>query len=207
MRISRYLLVLVVIVGSSPGFAGSLWSKPGKGATSLFSDTKARRVGDIVTIVIEDAAEITKERDMTTSKSTQSDFEIKMLRLFGLDDASHPRAANDTVAADWEASRDYSGEADANVKDEFNKTLAAIVKEVLPNGNLIIEGVSDMVTDDDITTVTVSGIIRPEDITAANQVSSQRIANAQLNYQSKGPLKQNTRKGWLERIIDIIWPF
>jgi len=206
MHYAKYL-VLFVLAAAGTACGESLWRKAGREAGSLYVDTKARQVGDIVTIVIQEAASVSKQRDSELTKTTASEFELELFRLFGLENRRHSGVTGQTPAVKWNSDRSFKGEADTSSTEQFTKTMAAIVKEVLPNGNLVIEGVSDVVTDDDITTVTVTGVIRPIDISAANTVSSQKIANARINYQAKGPLKQTTRRGWLNRFIDVIWPF
>ena len=207
MHCRALLAVPVVLCLASFSSADSLWRRAGRNAGNLCGDTKARRVGDIVTVVIQESASITKEKETELKKSSETDMEIRLFRLLGLDDASHPRDPNDTPAVNWTSDRNFKGEADHTTKEEFTKTMTVIVREVLPNGNLLIEGTSDVVTDEDITTVTVSGVIRPQDITLANTISSRQIANARVSYKAKGPLKRSTRRGWLSQLVDVIWPF
>jgi flagellar L-ring protein precursor FlgH len=204
MRYTTLPIVLCVLSLPAAARADSLWRQAGRDAGSVFRDTKARRVGDIVTIVIQESASVTKEKETELKKNSETEAKIELLRLFkniGVKDTT------DLPSLKWDSKREFKGEADQKTKEEFTKTMTAVVKEVLPNGNLLIEGSSDVVTDDDITTVTVSGAIRPQDITPTNTISSRQIANARINYQTKGPLKQNTRKGWADRFLDIIWPF
>ncbi len=205
MRARMLLIPLLIAAQTVSARADSLWRKAESHERNIYSDTKARRVGDIVTIIIQESASITKEKETEYKKDSTTDFQIELLKLLGLDD--YPHTDGDTPALKMKSNRTFKGEADYDTKETFTKTMTAVVTEVLPNGNLIIEGTSDVVTDDEITTVTVSGTIRPEDITPDNQISSQRIASARISYQAKGPLKQNSRRGWLGRFLDRIWPF
>ena len=205
MRARMLLIPLLIAAQTVSARADSLWRNAGNHERNIYSDTKARRVGDIVTIIIQESASITKEKETEYKKDSTTDFEIELLKLLGLD--KYPHTDGDTPALKMKSNSTFKGEADYDTKETFTKTMTAVVTEVLPNGNLIIEGTSDVVTDDEITTVTVSGTIRPEDITPDNQISSQRIASARISYQAKGPMKQNTRRGWLGRFLDRFWPF
>ena len=206
MRYTKYLVLFVMATAGNVS-AESLWRNAGDEAGSLFIDTKARQVGDIVTIVIQESASVSKAKDSELKKSSDTEFNLELFRLFGLENRLHSGETGEWPAVKWDSERNFKGEADNSSTEQFSKTMSAVVKEVLPNGNLLIEGVSDVVTDEDITTVTVTGIIRPIDISPLNTILSHSIANARINYQAKGPLKQNTKKGWLNRFIDAIWPF
>ena len=204
---NRLLLGVLIAAAAGPVHAESLWKKAEGGSRNIYADHRAHTVGDIVTVIIQETSSVTKERETELKKSSSADAQLEIFRLLGLDQAKYPRSDGGTPQVKYKSDRAFKGEADHKSKEEFTKTMAAMVIEVMPNGNLIVQGTSDMVIDDDISTVTVTGIIRAEDITAGNTVLSQKIMNARINFQAKGPMKRTTRRGWLDRFLDRIWPF
>jgi flagellar L-ring protein precursor FlgH len=86
-------------------------------------------------------------------------------------------------------------------------TIAARVVDVLPSGNLVIEGQREIIVDQEKQTISIRGVVRPKDIDSANTVLSTNIADAQINYTGDGIISDANRKGWMAQLIDWIWPF
>ena len=156
---------------------------------SLYADHKARRMGDIVTIIIAESSKASKSTATSTSKKSGSNGSLS--DFFGL--ASLPLK----MGADAES--DYSGSGTTTRSGSMNARISASVKEVLPNGNLVLEGTRRVTVNDDIQIITVSGIVRPEDIRSDNTVLSIYMADAQIRYDGKGPMMQ--KPGILTRIL------
>jgi len=198
----KHLFFLVLFLGAAamPAACESLWAKNPPG--NLCRDTKARRVGDLLTIVIDEQSEVSKESSRSTRKETAAELGVDLFRLFGLEGD-----AGDLPGLKWDSSREFDGEAEYASTDSFSKRLSVIVKEVLPNGDLLVEGRRQISTQGDETTITISGIVRPVDIREDNSVLSELVADARITYESTGPAAENTTRGWFLRLLDVIWPF
>jgi len=198
-KIIAFILVAAVFFCRAAP-AESLWERGNRG--SLIRDTRAREVGDVITILIDERAEVSKESNRSNSKEASSDLAIDLFRLFGTE-----RVTDELPGLKYDSSREFKGEADFESSDTFTKRLSVIVKEVLPNGNLVIEGKREIIMAGDETTIIISGIVRPADVSADNTVPSELVADAKIEYEGDGPAADSTKRGWLLSILDFIWPF
>ena len=194
------LFLMLFLAAANVAACESLWVKNPPG--NLCRDTKAREVGDLLTIVIDEQAEVSKESSRSTSKKSATELGVDLFRLFGWEGD-----AAELPGLKWDSSREFDGEAEYSSTDSFTKRLSVIVKEVLPNGNLLIEGRRQMSTEGDKTTITITGVVRPIDVREDNSVPSELVADAQITYDTKGPAGKNTRQGWFLKLLDVIWPF
>lgn len=169
-------------------FSGPSVDQP-RGLISLYADHKARRVGDIVTIIVLESSKASKSAATKTSK--RSDSSGSLNDLFGL--------GNLPLKMGADAGSDYSGSGSTTRSGSMEAKISAFVKQVLPNGNLVLEGTRKVAVNDDVQVIMVSGIVRPQDIRADNSVLSIYLADAQIKYLGEGPLAQ--RPGILTRIL------
>jgi flagellar L-ring protein precursor FlgH len=178
---------------------GSLWT--GEQSRSLFfQDTKASHLGDIVTVHIIENATGTKDAQTTSARS--SNITATTSALLGLPVSRLNRigaAANFSDAFDGSGSTSRSGALTADV--------TAVVTAVFPNGNMAIEGKREVLINNEKEYISLSGVIRPEDIGPSNTVLSTFIADAKIEYTGQGVLNDKQGPGWLVRILDWIWPF
>lgn len=188
---------------------GSIW--PGENSRNrFFADFRARDVGDMVTITIVEKTEAKKEATTSTSRTTSEDASVtglfgmplnfKMENFMGLGNSFSP-----TVNGGHENSLKGSGTTER--KGEITATITARVAEVLPNGNLYIEGRKETTVNNEKQHIIISGIVRPEDISASNTVSSDVISDLRLELSGYGVLADKQSPGWLTRILDGVWPF
>ncbi|MBI4949488.1 MAG: flagellar basal body L-ring protein FlgH [Deltaproteobacteria bacterium] len=188
---------------------GSLW--PGETSrNTLFQDLRARNVGDIITIEITEKTSAIKEATTSTSRSSSKD--IALANLFGLPSNLGMRnflgqgtPFSPEVSSTYDSSFDGSGTTKRS--GELSATITARVIKVLLNGNLVLEGKKDMVVNNELQYIILSGIARPEDITESNIVSSSQLSDARIEYSGKGVLADEQSQGWLGRILDNVWPF
>jgi flagellar L-ring protein precursor FlgH len=187
---------------------GSLWSSRN---SSLFSDHKAKNIGDIVTVTISERASATKEATTTTGKT--SSWNAGIPNFLGLE--------NSNIVADYvtEYGVDLANLINANVSNSFDgsgKTVrtdnlsASLTTQVIgkyPNGNLKIRGGKEVTVNNEVQIIYITGIIRPVDITSANSIDSEKILNARISYTGKGVISDKQEAGWLGRAIDYVWPF
>ena len=204
-RLKNLLAVFVVLTLSSlPAGAISLW--PEHGSVSLFTDNKAHRVGDILTVIVEEEAKVSNSAGSSLSKATQTEGEIETLDWPKGSSASKV-FTGDMPKVAFGSTRTFDGEGTYELEDSMETKISAVVLEVLPNGNLVIEGSRVRQSVDEKIVVRISGIVRPEDVRSDNTVLSSVVAQAKFVLEMTGPIARSSKRGFLNRIIDFLWPF
>ena len=183
----------------------SLWNQDPE---SLFGNRRAREVGDILTVIVEidDEAEIGNEFDRT--RSTEQRFGIG--GLFGLPQATAgrlPGGASLDQAVDLSREQSQRGGGSLRREDRVTLRLAARVTERLPNGDLRIEGTQSVRVNYEQRVLRAEGIVRPEDISRANTVPHDRIADARIAYVGRGAIDRAVRPKIGDRVLDAVIPF
>jgi len=200
-----------------PRLTGSLWSE---GRGSLFTDHRARRVGDIVTIKVKETASASKSAK--TDLNRTNDLKLGIPSIFGLEAAANARKARVATANGNGAaaigpdlssllaassSKKFAGDGATERSGKLDATLTAVVTRRLPSGNLVIEGRRRINLNEENQYILLTGIIRPEDISPTNTISSTQIADASISYYGVGPVADQQRQGWLATVVDKVWPF
>ncbi|MCW7752376.1 flagellar basal body L-ring protein FlgH [Desulfobotulus sp. H1] len=187
--------------GAVPPAEGSLWSESGD---MLFTDQRARRVGDTVIVdIVENAssqvaANTKLERDSTTRAGIPNAFGLTN-NLGGNIDPARLFQANTVTDFDGSGKSDRSGRITASI--------GARVVQVLPNGNVMVYGSRELRVNHETQYITVSGVIRPKDIGSDNRVQSTVLADARIEYSGRGVIAEKQKPGWMTRVIDRYWPF
>jgi flagellar L-ring protein precursor FlgH len=185
---------------------GSLW--PGENSrNSLFADNKARYVNDIVTISVDESSSGQNKASTNTSRDTKTDAGISA--LLGLDTSIINANANmgGKIAVGGTSANSLKGAGDTSRGGTLTARITAKVVQVLDNGNLLLEGRRQLTLNEEDQYIVITGIVRPEDITSDNLVSSSQIADARIVYTGTGVVHDKQRPGWLTRILDWGWPF
>ncbi len=185
---------------------GSIWS--GENAHNLlYADRKARYVNDIVTIIISEQAQGGNKATTNTSRDTTTGAEITA--LLGVDRSIINSNANlgGKIELGGSSTNSLKGTGDTTRGGNLAARLTARVTRVMENGNLVIEGRRQLTVNAEDQFILMSGIIRPEDITAENFIYSQYIADARIFYTGDGVINDKMRPGWLTRAVDWVWPF
>lgn len=184
-----------------PVSAGSLYAT--SHSLALFDDRRARNVGDVITIVLEERTRSSKSAETTLKKGTTN--EILNPKILG----SRVRGSGDTnIFNELESSTEFEGEGESDQSNSLSGTLTAVVANVLPNGLLLVQGEKWFQLNRGEEYVRVSGLVRPEDISGTNTVSSQRLADARIAYSGTGELAQANEAGWLTRFfLGTVFPF
>lgn len=167
----------------------------------LFEDVVARRVGDILTIRLEEKTDAEKNAD------TAVDKESNVGSIFDL--ATSGLGAED-VSADFSAGskRDFNGSGESKQSNSLEGNISVVVSEVLPNGNIIVRGEKWMSLNQGDEFIRITGIVRPQDIDPDNTVPSYLVANARIGYGGTGPVADANTLGWLTRFfISAVFPF
>lgn len=181
------------------GSNGSLWNQC-HSRSFFFQDTKARSIGDIVTVrVIENAS---GSKDAKTSTARKSSLSTATSALFGA-----PANTLTNLGAGSEFSNAFDGDGSTSRSGSLKAEVTAVVSTVFPNGNMKIEGRREVSINNEEEYLSVSGIIRPEDIGPGNTVLSTVIADAKIEYSGHGVINDKQRAGWLMRFVDLVWPF
>ncbi len=189
-----------------PAGADSLWSRRERKAAFLFEDNRGRQVGDVLTVAINEVSNVGNNDKRTLDKTTSFNH------LFNFKgDSSAGKSVSRSGSADLNLSgsseRTLKGNAQYSSARTITDFVTANVIDVLPNGNLVIEGYRTRLVAGEERTLRVSGVVRPMDIGAQNTVQSQFIANFQVGYVGHGPDTTFTRYGWFGRAMNFIWPF
>jgi len=182
----------------------SLWRGSQSGA--MFADKRACRVGDIVTILVQENTTATK--DNTTKTSKQSSVDAAVASFLYSPAASGLLTKGGTMPAlKFSGKSDFNGGGSINNSQQIVASVAVRVIDVLPNGNLVIEGTRESAFSGEQQTVVLRGTIRRDDILANNTIYSYNISDATIKIVSKGTITDAQRKGWFHRLWDKLSPF
>lgn len=194
----------VVIPEPAPSQYGSLWVP---GSKQFFKDSRARAVGDIVTILVDENATAKVEGKTDTSRThTQQAGMLGFLNFEGLfKERGLPSSATNLV--NTSSNRSFSGDGKTDRNDSLTASIAAVVTQVMPNGLLVIQGQREVMVNYEKQVMTLQGMIRPEDISSANTVPSGKIAEARIAYNGHGVVDDAQVPQYGVSWIDKILPF
>jgi flagellar L-ring protein precursor FlgH len=195
--------------GSSDDFVpteGSLWVEQG-GLSEMFINQKARRIGDIVTIKIVETASATNQASTATDR--KNDMSIGLTSFFGLENKYTPTSSffNPFSSLSSGYDSEFEGAGATKRSGALEAFVTARIVQQLPNGNMIIEGNREVRVNNENQIITLTGMVRPRDISSDNIVLSTYIADARISYSGSGIVNDRQKPGWLSRILDVIWPF
>lgn len=172
-------------------------------SNGLYSDTKARRVGDIITVMLAENTQASKTAKTETKKETDA----SLSPLVGLNGLA-PTINGNSLQLGIESDGNFKGDAKSNQSNSLNGQITVHVLRVLPNGNLIIRGEKWLTLNTGQEFIRLTGIVRSEDISADNTVQSTRVANARISYSGKGSLAESQEAGWLSQFfMSSMWAF
>ncbi len=181
----------------------SLWQT---GSRTFFKDQRAQRVGDILTVVVRiaDKAEIDnstkRSRSNGDSLGGTGGLDNKILTILpGVSDAS--------AAVGIKSDTSSEGAGSVNRSEDLETSIAAVVTQELPNGNLVIEGRQEVRVNYEIRELVVAGVVRPEDIGANNTIDSSKIAQARIAYGGRGQISDVQQPRYGQQVYDILLPF
>ncbi|POF28196.1 flagellar basal body L-ring protein FlgH [Roseibium marinum] len=182
----------------------SLWQS---GSRAFFKDQRASQVGDILTVVvtIDDQAEIANKTERSRSESSGAG--VGGALGTAIDTIFLPASVAASDLANTNSNSSFEGDGSVDRNETLQTSVAAVVTQVLPNGNLVIEGRQEVRVNFEVRELIVAGIVRPEDITANNRIGSEQIAEARIGYGGRGQISdvQQPRVG--NQVLDILLPF
>lgn len=179
----------------------SIWDRRSRQDGFLFEDNFARRVGDLLIIRIRESTTITENDQRNMEKATDARGAFNFQGTIG------NNSANASMSSGTTSDRSFEGSAQYSSGRVFNDQVTVKVVDVLPNGNLVVQGFRRRVTSTETRMLRLSGIVRPNDIEIGNFVDSPKVANFQVTYEGRGPETSFTRQGILGRIGNRVWPF
>ncbi|QCQ22692.1 flagellar basal body L-ring protein FlgH [Desulfoglaeba alkanexedens] len=182
--------------------SGSLWSRRDD---SPFQDIKARKVGDIVTIMVSEQSKASKSASTDTGRKRELTAEGEFLGL-STPTKTILRPLN-PFDFDFKVDNTFEGDGRTSKSDTMSAYMTATVVQILPNGNMVIRGSRWTKVNDELQEIILEGIIRPMDISRDNTILSQNIAEAKIFFVGKGPVTRHQKPGLLGRLIDLLLPY
>jgi len=170
--------------------------------TGLFPDLRARRVNDLVTVRVSETISAVGSADSALDKN--SNGTASLTKLFGLE-TKYPGWLDPTALATPAANTTFSGSGSTARNGQLTATLTARVVEVLPNGDLALEGVREVEINGDIQILVLSGVVRTADIGPGNVVPSTAVGQMRIRYFGRGLIKDNLKPGWVIRVLNKIF--
>jgi flagellar L-ring protein precursor FlgH len=181
----------------------SLWRN---GSRAFFNDQRAHMIGDILTVKvnINDTAQFQDQTQL--SRTTTEDSAIT--NFIGAKTIANPAKAvlpGSLLTAD--SNSQMNGNGTINRQDQLLTNVAAVVTQMLPNGNMVIEGKQEIRLNNEVRELIVAGVVRPEDIESDNTIDLPKIAEARVAYGGRGTLTNIQQERWGQQAMDIILPF
>ncbi len=188
-----------------PKSGNSLWTGAQQG---FFKDQRAKTVGDIMTVVIniDDKGKMQNATDRTRSSSEKAampkflGIETKLAQVL-------PEAIDPTNLSDQSADSSFKGDGTTNRKEKIEMKLAATVTQVLPNGNMVIQGSQEVRVNYENRLLKLAGVVRPQDVSVDNTVSYEKIAEARIAYGGNGQITDVQQPRYGQQLYDVLFPF
>ncbi len=165
--------------------------------TASYGDRRAREVGDLLTVLVVESSEASREASTGVSRDTSVAAGTSSFLGSGMLDPD----VNASV------SNSFKGTGSTRTREALRTRVSARIVDVLDDGNLVVEGRRQVKVNQDTQFLFVRGIARPEDISSDNTITSVALADAQILYGGKGLLANQQRPGWMYRILDVVLPF
>ena len=199
------LLLLACWAGQASAQArpGSIYDAS-RGPIGPIADKTARRPGDLLTVIILERQNVTNEDQTDIAKSTNLNYEMTSFNL-------KPDFFNTLPDLAANSNDQFSGQAQVNKRDSFEARLTAMVVDVLPNGNMVLSGRREIRIENQTKLIEFTGVVRRFDVTPANTIASELVADARIAYVGDGPLTRATRRNGLgakiHQAMQWLWPF
>jgi flagellar L-ring protein precursor FlgH len=182
----------------------SLWRT---GSRAFFKDQRAARIGDLVTVKVNvtDRANLNNE----TKRSRTNSENLGLPSAFGLESNAAILAAGVNPESLVKATSDTTSEGAGSVQrnEQVTTNIAAVVTQVLPNGNLVVEGKQEIRINFEVRELIVAGVVRPEDIESDNTIESTKIAQARIAYGGRGQITDVQQPRYGQQLVDVLLPF
>jgi flagellar L-ring protein precursor FlgH len=188
-------------ITQTPLSDGSLWQD-----RMIVSDLRARRINDLVTIVVNESTTATVKGDLSTSRTGANSYGasgiLARVATLGIGGGSAASATPTTTT-----SNSFKGAGNTDRSAAFTTTITARVVKVLGNGNLIFEGYRDIQLNNETQRLYIAGMVNPVFLDVNNSIGSGQVAELKVGYGGQGVVDETTKPGYVSRILNYIWPF
>ena len=188
-----------------PPTEGAIFSAQSK---NIYSDSRARSIGDIVLVNIVETSSGEKSAETTTSRD--SSLKGGISSLFGFESLFTGEGGKHTpslTSMNTNIEKEFTGTGETKRDSTVTATLSARVIDITLDGNLFIRGYREIRVNNETQHIVLSGLVRPSDISKNNSIESSHIANARIEYTGTGVISSKQQPGWLANALDVVWPF
>lgn len=176
--------------------ADSIWDRYNPKYAFLFQDNNARNIGDVITVLLEENTIVQEQEKRDYNKSNNA------IGNLNIGTSNRPGQLGQV-----DSSYTFAGNYGANINRVFNDRMSAVVVDILPNNNLVIEGYRKRIISGEEKIIRIVGIVRPADIKAGNIVTSDKVANLRIYYMGRGSSNNITKPSLFYRLMQYIWPW
>ena len=198
-------VLALLLAGPAAAQSGSVWPADGAGQRGMYADRKACRAGDILTVVVAESAAATSSQSKKTSRESSVEDAVNQF-LFSAANSRFGTLRGELPSTSVAGSAGYSGGGEIANTQTLTSRAAVLVTDVLPNGNLVIQGVRVVTFSGETQYVVLHGLVRPDDISSANAVFSTNIADARVEFVAEGNLTDAQKRGWLTKLYEKLRP-
>jgi flagellar L-ring protein precursor FlgH len=206
------LVVTAISIDSlgSIGRADSVWDRRDPRYGFLFQDTRARNIGDILTVSISENTVANEQDQRTLSRTTSGSGSVTLFDALKTPASSGTSSGGGTAGStqlqfpSQNTSLNFTGNSQNTVNRVFTDTMMVTVVDLMPNGNLVVEGYRSRVVAGEERVLRITGVVRQADIGVGNIVTSGSVANCRISYLGRGPTTRNNKQGFLTRLNSVI---
>ncbi|VTT97928.1 flagellar l-ring protein : Flagellar L-ring protein FlgH OS=uncultured planctomycete GN=HGMM_F33C03C02 PE=4 SV=1: FlgH [Gemmataceae bacterium] len=194
----QWLVAALAAAGAAASVAraDSIWERRDPRYANLFQDNRARQIGDVLTVVVSETTVANEQDQRTLNKTTSA------LAVLGFGPAASPGQLYSS-----NSNRQFSGSAQLTSNRVFTDRMAVTVVDMMPNGNLVVEGYRSRVVAGEERVLRVTGVIRQADVGVGNLVPSQSVANFRITYLGRGPESRSVNQNPPSRLGNLLWPW
>lgn len=180
----------------------SLWRS---GARGFFKDQRAMRVGDILTVKVRitDSANISNQ----TKRSRTGQEKMGAASFFGMEQKIIPDGTDASAVVDLDSDAYSTGAGSVRRSEDLTTNVGAVITQILPNGNMVVEGRQEVRVNFEMRELIVAGIVRPEDVASDNTIDSTKIAQGRIAYGGKGQITDVQQPRYGQQVLDVLLPF
>ncbi|HUA69133.1 MAG TPA: flagellar basal body L-ring protein FlgH [Candidatus Saccharimonadales bacterium] len=197
------LVILTIALWPATVFPQSLWHDTSK---SMFVDKRAAGIGDIITVLIEENTTASKDNETKTEKQSSLSAAIASF-LYPQSAGGFLQYKGQMPAMAYNSDHKHDGTGSISDSENVVAEIAVRIVDVLPNGNFVVEGRRETAFSGEHQTILLHGVVRSDDVQADNTVYSYNVADASIQIIGKGTVTESQRKGWFDRLWDIVAPF
>ena len=205
---NRWIITSLAMAGIAVPIANadSLWERRDPRYAYLFQDNRARQVGDVLTIAITEST-VTNEKDQKSLSKKNS--MSGRLDYAGTTSAGSGAGRTGSLSASTSDafSRTFDGNAQVTMNRVFTDRMAVTVVDIMPNGNLVVEGYRSRVVAGEERVLRITGVVRQQDVAVGNIVLSPSVANFRISYLGRGPESRMVNQNGFGRFMNRLWPF